>query len=127
MYSINRVQLSGNLTKEPELKVTPSGKYVCSFSIATNYKAKDGTESVEFHNCVAWEKLAQMLQNQQKGQRLFIEGKLQTRSWEAEGIKKYKTEILVSEIFASLWNPKGGATDVNTSYEPPIEIEEIAF
>jgi single-strand DNA-binding protein len=102
--SLNRVQLIGNITRDPELKQIPGGSTVASFSIATNFSWKDSSgqkqEKVEFHNIVAWSKLAEIIgQYLKKGGKVFIEGRLQTRDWEAEdGTKKYRTEIVAENM-----------------------------
>ena len=102
MY-INKATLLGNLTKDPELKALPSGVKVASFSIATNRTWKDQTgkkqEAVEYHNIVAFSKPAELIaQYCKKGSSLYIEGRLQTRSWDSEQGKKYRTEILVENF-----------------------------
>ncbi len=102
MY-INKVQVLGNLTRDPELRALPSGIKVASFALATNrsWKDKDGAkqDATEYHNIVAFAKPAELIaQYCKKGSSLYIEGRLQTRSWEQDGQKKYKTEI-VTENF----------------------------
>jgi single-strand DNA-binding protein len=100
MY-LNKVLLYGNLTRDPELKALPSGTKVVSFSIATNrtYKDKDGKkiENVEYHNLVSFSKQAEIInQYFKKGKPIYVEGRLQTRSWDgADGKKNYRTEIVV--------------------------------
>ena len=92
---INNVTLSGNLTKDPELRKTNNDKEVVSFTLAIN----EGKDKVEFVNCVAWEKTAELIAAySRKGQKLVVVGRLQTRSWEAEGVTKYKTEAVVYRI-----------------------------
>ena len=102
--SVNKVMLIGRLGKDPELKYTPSGAGVCNFSIATSESWMDKSgqkqERTEWHRIVVWGKLAE-LSNQYlaKGRQCFVEGKLQTRSWEdQQGNKKYTTEILANTI-----------------------------
>ena len=102
MY-LNKVILYGNLTRDPELKALPSGQNVANFSIATNrvYKDKDGQkkEQTEFHNVVAFGRTADLIgQYMKKGRPLYIEGRLQTRSWETDGKKNYRTEIVVDSF-----------------------------
>ena len=104
MY-LNKVLLYGNLTRDPELKALPSGQNVVSFGIATNrtYKDKTGAkqEATEFHNIVAFGRSADLIaQYMQKGRALFIEGRLQTRSWDDKetGKKQYRTEIVVDSF-----------------------------
>ena len=102
MY-LNKAFLYGNLTRDPEIRALPSGQQVASFSIATNrtYKNKEGAkqESVEYHNVVAFGRQAELIgQYVKKGKPLFIEGRIQTRSWESEGKKNYRTEIVVENF-----------------------------
>ena len=104
MY-INKVFLYGNLTRDPELKALPSGSQVASFGIATNrtYKDKDGNkqEQTEFHNITMFGKQAEVAtQYLKKGRPVFIEGRLQTRSWDDKdsGKKMYRTEIIVDNF-----------------------------
>ncbi len=102
MY-INKVILVGNLTKDPELKALPSGVKVASFSLATNRSYKDASgkkvEQVEYHNIVAFGKPAELIsQYMTKGNSLYVEGRLQTRSWDSDQGKKYRTEILVENF-----------------------------
>ncbi len=102
MY-LNKALIIGNLTRDPELKSLPSGIHVCSFGIATNryYKDKDGNrqESVEFHNIVVFGRQAETTaQYLKKGSNALIEGRLQTRSWEQDGQKKYRTEIVADRV-----------------------------
>lgn len=102
MY-LNKAFVYGNLTRDPELRALPSGGQVCSFGLATNrvYKDKEGgkQEATEFHNIVAFGRSAELIaQYMKKGRPLFIEGRIQTRSWDAEGQKKYRTEIVVDNF-----------------------------
>lgn len=102
MY-LNKVMLYGNLTRDPELKALPSGQTVASFGIATNrsFKNKDGqqTDQTEFHNLVSFGRQADVIgQYLKKGRAVFIEGRLQTRSWDSEGKKMYRTEIVVEQF-----------------------------
>lgn len=98
MY-INKVMIYGNLTRDPEKRALPSGQAVCSFAVATNrsYTDKDGKkqEQTEYHDVVAFGKLADVMgQWLKKGRPVYIEGRLQTRSWEQDGAKRYRTEIV---------------------------------
>lgn len=102
MY-INTVILYGNLTRDPELRALPSGMNVCSFSIATNrtFTGKDGKkqEQTEFHNVVVFGRQADnVAQYMKKGSGVFIEGRLQTRSWEKDGQKQYRTEVVAERV-----------------------------
>lgn len=99
--AVNKVILIGNLGKDPELRRTPSGAAVTSFSLATTerFTSRDGgrQEQTEWHDIVAWNKSAEtMAQYLRKGSSVYIEGKLRTRSWEDNGQKRYRTEIVVS-------------------------------
>src|SRR5260221_6466412 len=99
---INRVTLMGNVTKDPDLRYTPGGAAVISFSVATNRRYKKGEEWVDepaFHNIVAWNQAEGLAQRIKKGTRIYVEGRLQTRSWDdKEGKKQYKTEIVSDRI-----------------------------
>ncbi|MBP8016738.1 single-stranded DNA-binding protein [Candidatus Gracilibacteria bacterium] len=126
MNSLNKVQLIGNLTADPEIKQTPNGQFVANFSIATNRTWKDtsGTkqEQVEFHNVVLWGRLAEIAQQYiKKGKKVYIEGRLQTRNWEDQtGVKRYKTEV-VGENLIMLGSPTGNSTEfTENTYESPI-------
>lgn len=102
--SLNQAQIIGNLTREPEVRQTPNGSTVATFTVATNYTWKDSNgqkqEKAEFHNVVAWGKLAEICQSYlNKGQKVYIQGRLQTRDWEAEdGSRRYKTEIIADNM-----------------------------
>lgn len=104
--ALNRAEVIGNMTKDPELRQTANGNNVCSFSVATNFswKSRDGQqqERTEFHNIVAWGALAQALQqNCRKGRKMYIQGRLQTRSWDTpDGNKRYTTEIIADKALA---------------------------
>ncbi|MBU4098661.1 single-stranded DNA-binding protein, partial [Patescibacteria group bacterium] len=101
---LNRAQLIGRLTRDPELRYTPNGAAVCGFGIATNRTWTTDTgekrEEVEFHNIVAWRKLAEICsQYLSKGKRVYIEGRLTTRSWTGQdGQQKSKTEIIMDDM-----------------------------
>ena len=102
MY-LNKALLYGNLTRDPELRALPSGQQVATFGLATNrsFRNKEGQqqEQTEFHNIVAFGRTAEVMgQYLKKGRPVFVEGRIQTRSWEAEGQKKYRTEIVVDNF-----------------------------
>jgi single-strand DNA-binding protein len=103
--SVNKVILIGNLGKDPEVKYTPSGTPVAKFSLATNerYKDKGGEwqDRTEWHNIVAWQRLAEIVgEYVKKGSKIYIEGRLTTSSWEDKqsGEKKYRTEIVANDL-----------------------------
>lgn len=120
MY-LNKIYLIGNLTQDPEFKALPSGSSVASFGLATNrtWTDKQGQrqETAEYHNIVAYGKQAEtMSQYLRKGSLLFVEGRLQTRSWEAQdGQKKYKTEIIVENF---QFGPKGSGVNTTSQAKP---------
>jgi len=103
---LNQAQVIGNITRDPEVRQTPNGESVAAFGVATNFswKSKDGgdQEKTEFHNVVAWGDLAQMTKDTfKKGKKVFISGRLQTRSWETpDGQKRYATEIIAEQALA---------------------------
>lgn len=104
MYSLNRAQLIGNLTRDPEMRQLQTGVAVCSFSVATNQVWNDQNgvrqEKAEFHDVVAWRKLAEIAsQLLTKGAKVYVEGRIQTREWAAEdGSKRRKTEIIAENL-----------------------------
>ncbi len=114
--SLNKVQLIGNLTRDPELRSTPSGQSVANFDIATNRVWKDPQtgerrEAAEFHKIVMWRRLAEIAgQYLRKGSKIFLEGRLQTRSWQDQsGNKRYMTEIVAENMQMLDRKPQGGA------------------
>jgi single-strand DNA-binding protein len=125
--SLNRVQLIGNLTRDPELRYTPSGTAVCSFSIATNRNWTTDTgekkEEVEFHRIVAWNKLAELCsQFLTKGRKVFVEGRLTTRSWDAQdGTKKTTTEIIINDMILLDNRREGSEVSHEEAVEEPSE------
>lgn len=130
MY-VNKALIFGNLTRDPELKSLPSGTKVCTFSIATNrvWKAQDGSkkESTDFHNIVVFGRQAETsAQYLRKGAGAFIEGRMQTRSWEQEGQKKYRTEIVADRV---QFGPRtgGGAPGASPTKQAPVQEETQAI
>jgi len=126
--SWNRVELIGNLTRDPELRYTPNGAAVVTFGIATNRTyLQDGEkkEEVDFHRLVAWNKLAELCnQLLKKGNRVFISGRLQTRSWEGQdGQTRNVTEIVIEDMI--LLSPKNEAT-ATSSDEANVEELPVA-
>jgi single-strand DNA-binding protein len=111
--NLNKAFLYGNLTRDPEMKALPSGQQVANFSIATNrvYKDRDGAkkEQVEYHNIVAFGRQAELIgQYMKKGRPIFVEGRIQTRSWETDGKKNYRTEIVVENFQFGAGGGQGG-------------------
>ena len=109
MY-INKAMIYGNLTRDPELKALPSGMQVCSFSVATNrtYNDRDGKrqESTDYHNVVSFGKQGEVIAKYlTKGSGIYVEGRMQTRSWDKDGVKHYRTEIIADRFE---FGPKSG-------------------
>lgn len=135
MY-LNKVIIIGNLTRDPELKSLPSGIQVTNIGVATNrvWKDKDGNkqENTEFHNIVIFGRQAETTaQYLKKGSSVLIEGRLQTRSWEADGVKKYRTEIIADSV---QFGPRkdGSSAPASTSgetatQEAPKEIDTVEY
>lgn len=135
----------GNLTRDPEARKTPNGQSVTSFSVATNRVYTDGAgekkEQVEYHNVVAWGRLAEICgQYLAKGRKVYIDGRLQTREWDApDGAKKNRTEIVAENMV--LLDRAGGASGGSPTYAPiakdtiepaatpddEIKLEDIPF
>ncbi len=124
--NINKAFVMGNLTRDPEVRSLPSGVQVASMGIATNrtYKDKEGRkqEMVEFHNVVAFGRLAEVIaQYARKGSSLFVEGRIQTRSWDDKnsGEKKYRTEIVVENFQFGPRAGGGGGKDFAGKADAP--------
>lgn len=104
MRSVNKVILVGNLTRDPEMKTTTSGQSITTFGLATNRQwMTSGSEkrsSAEFHECVAWARLAEICkQYLRKGMLVYVEGYLKTRSWDMEdGTKRFRTEVVLQDM-----------------------------
>ncbi|MDI3496574.1 MAG: single-strand DNA-binding protein [Patescibacteria group bacterium] len=133
--NLNKAMIIGNLTRDPELKSTPSGQNVVSFSVATNLIWTDQSgnqqKKTEFHNIIAWQKLAEICAKYlKKGSKVYIEGRLQTTDWTGnDGVKRYRTEIVAENMI--MLDSKGGSTDQPSNYpnnnrqnEEIIEIPE---
>ncbi len=107
MRDFNKAIIMGNLTRDPEIRTTTTGQQVASFAIATNRRWNDANgnqqEETEFHDIVAWGKLAEICEQiLHKGRKVLIEGRLKTRNWEGQdGVKRYKTEIIAENIAAT--------------------------
>jgi len=143
MFSLNRATILGNVTRDPEVKQLPSGQSVCTFGVATNRSWTDANgakqDKAEFHNMVAWGKLAEILgQYLTKGKKVYVEGRLQTRDWEGQdGVKRYRTEIVAENaiILDRAGGTGGGfAPSVSSPSDDPsldpsseIKVEDIPF
>jgi len=122
MY-LNKAMLYGNLTRDPELRALPSGMNVVNFSIATNrtFKDRDGKkqEQTDFHNVVVFGRQADTVnQYLKKGSSVFVEGRMQTRSWEKEGQKMYRTEVVADRV---QFGPRAGGGGGGSSHPQPEE------
>jgi single-strand DNA-binding protein len=133
MLTMNKVILVGRLTRDPEVRYTPNGKAVASFTIAVNRFMGQGKEAADFIPVVAWEKLAEVCGNNlTKGRRVLVEGRLQVRSYDgSDGHKRYVTEVIAQNI-EFLDSRQGGAgngssTDVNSFGSDVFPDEEIPF
>lgn len=157
--SVNQVIIMGNLTRDPELRQTPNGQSVCSFSVALNraYKTQSGEwqEMTDYVNCVAWGPLAERIdQYLAKGRRVLVQGGLRSSSWEQDGQKRSKLEVLANDVTfldgrgegggaggssgggASDMGDDSGASrpapskkkdDVVTDIDEPINLDDIPF
>ncbi len=125
--NLNKAMIIGNLTRDPEVKNTPAGATVATFSVATNMVWKDQAgqkqERVEFHNVVAWRKLAEICgQYLKKGSKVYIEGRLQTRDWLGQdGVKRYRTEIVTENM---IMLDRAGAGSSQSNEFPPAPTSE---
>jgi single-strand DNA-binding protein len=142
---LNKAMIIGNVVRDPEVRTTPSGQTVVSFSIATNFNWTDQQgqkqSKAEFHNVVAWRKLAEIIgQYVKKGTKIYIEGRLETRSWDDQNaIKRYRTEIVADNMILldRAGNTGGAPASTGTAPEQPaapkppadqeISVEDIPF
>lgn len=122
----NQVIVMGNLTRDPELRTTPSGQSVASFAVATNRSWQDASsgerkDAVEYHEIVAWGKLGELVSNYlSKGRRVLVVGRLQTRSWEGQdGGKRQRTEIVANDVNFIDSRGGGGETDYAEASQEP--------
>ncbi len=137
MNSLNKAEIIGNITRDPELRTTSGGQKVTTIGVATNRKWKDSTgqmqENVEYHNVVCWGKLAEIVcEYLNKGSKVFFSGRLQTRNWDDEaGHKHYRTEIVAEDMI--MLSPRGqsgggrpAGNDFDAMPEPPAAEPEIS-
>lgn len=120
--NLNKVLLIGNLTRDPEMRYTPQGNAVASFVVATNREwvtQGEKKQSVDFHNVVAWNKLAEICgQLLKKGVKVYVEGRLQTRDWVGDdGKKRYKTEIVIDDMILLTAKHDGGEEGMDVETE----------
>ncbi len=126
--SLNKVELIGNLTRDPELRYTPQGTAVCTFGLATNRSwttdSGEKREEADFHRLVAWNKLAELCsQLLTKGRKIYIEGRLSTRSWTGQdGAQRQTTEIIVNDMI--ILDSKGALSEAPAGEAPEFVEEE---
>ncbi len=130
---LNKVMIIGRLTRDPELRTTPTGASVCQIGLATNFvytnqQSGQKVEQVEYHNVTLWRKLAEIAnQYLKKGRRVYIEGRLQTRSWDGkDGIKRSRTEI-VADNMIMLDGGQGGSAGGSSAATSPAPADEQPF
>ncbi len=116
MY-LNKAMVFGNLTRDPEMKALPSGMQVCSFSLATNrvYNDRDGKrqEAADYHNIVVFGKQAENCAKYlTKGSSAYVEGRMQTRSWDKDGVKQYRTEVIADRV---QFGPRSGGAGASAA------------
>ena len=127
----NQAIVMGNLTRDPELRTTPSGQSVAGFAVATNRNWTDPSgekkEAVEYHDIVAWGKLGELASNYlSKGRKVLVTGRLQTRSWETDGVKRQKTEIVATDINFLDRAGDGGGEYTPAANQGPTEAKKPA-
>lgn len=128
--SLNKVQLIGNLTRDPELKFTPNSVAVCTIGLATNRSWTTDTgekkDEADFHRLVAWNKLAEICgQLLKKGRKVYVEGRLQTRNWQdKDGQTKYITEVVLSDMILLDSKPAGDASASSTQDGQEFDVSE---
>ena len=116
MRSVNKVTILGNVGQDPVVKQLNGGGLVANFSIATSYKAKDKEEQTEWHRVSAFGRTAEIVMDYVgKGSKLYVEGRLQTRTWDKDGEKRYATEIIVSELSLLSSGTQGGKSAKETT------------
>jgi len=144
---LNKVMLIGNVVRDPEMRTTPTGQNVVSLSIATNLVWTDKTgqrqQKPEYHNVVAWRKLAEIInQYVKKGSKIYLEGRLETRSWDDQNaVKRYRTEIIADNMILLDRNQNAGGAPTMSQPQPSeqpapqglpegeqeISVEDIPF
>lgn len=133
---LNKAMIIGRLTRDPESRTTPQGQNVCTFGVATNRAWTDASgtkkEAVEFHNIVTWGKLAEIMgQYLTKGKRIFVEGRIQTRDWQAQdGSKRNRTEIVAENVImldGRRGEDGGGASSGRVEESEAAPVEDIPF
>ena len=127
---MNKVILMGRLTRDPEMRQTPNGVSVCSFSIAVNRRfAKEGQQTADFINCTAWRQQAEFICKYfQKGAMIAVVGSLQSRSWEnQEGKKQYSTDVVVDEVYFTGSKNEGSSQSFDSGFAAPQQRNDNSF
>lgn len=130
---MNTVQILGNLARDPEVRYTQSGRVVATFTVAATNTYIDSTtnetkEQTAFVNCVAWGKLGEAVGNYRKGNRLFVEGRIQTRSYEdSNGQKKYVTEVIAGFVGVSALNDMATESNFDSFADDKGNDENVPF
>lgn len=130
---MNSVQLMGNLARDPEVRYTQSGRAVATFTVAASNTYIDSAtnetkEQTAFINCVAWGKLGEVVGNYRKGNRLFVEGRIQTRSYEdSNGQKKYVTEVIAGFVGISALNDTATESNFENFADDKSNDENVPF
>ncbi len=127
---MNKAILIGRLTKDPELRTTPTGRNVCQFSVAVNrtYTNANGEREADFINCVVWDKQAEnLVKYQKKGNQIAVDGRIQTRNYDDNNGKKvYVTEVLVNNVsFLDAKGTSNSEANFNNLPEPPVQEEAV--
>ncbi len=129
--TLNKAMIIGNLTRDPELRNTATGATVASFSVATSMVWNDASgqkqQKTDFHNIVAWRKLAEIVgQYLRKGSKVYIEGRLQTTDWTGQdGVKRYRTEIVADNLIMLGSRDNAGSTSMNSGANLREDLKEI--
>lgn len=127
--NLNKAMLIGNLTRDPEIRTTPTGQTVASFSVATNYVWTDQSgqkrDKAEYHNVVAWRRLAEIIgQYLKKGSKIYLEGRMQTRDWVGQdGVKRYRMEIIAENMI--MLDRAGAGNQLSRPEQPPMPTEPV--
>ena len=125
----NTVTVSGNVVRDPELRFTNNNKAVCEFTVAWNQMARDGQEKkAHFFDCVAWEKMAESVsENARRGPRVTVTGRLNFESWEKDGQKRNKVNLVVEDVGMSLKFKDSGVPDAVASTAAAVKTVQAAF
>lgn len=123
--TVNKATVLGNVGRDPEIKTTSGGLLIATFSIATSYKAKDRDEKTEWHNITAFGRTAEIVRDYvKKGSKIYVEGRLDTQTWEKDGHKNYRTSIIVDELTLL---DGGGQKAAPRQQQAEIDPDKIPF